>query len=179
MCTGLPVCLVVLSIVLPLVAVACDSHPAGYSLVFADEFNGTALDRGAWCTRYIYGGGPTPQMPDPACQRNGDGTLDFLNDEQERYVDTNVDGQKMHVVARSVLSLRATKTRSDGYASYESAMIRSKRLFRPTATRSYYITARVRMPDVVGTWPAFWLNSDRRADGTTTWPPEIDIFDGA
>ena len=119
-------------------------------------------------------------MPDAACTRNGEGTLDFLNDEQQRYVDTNRLSQPMHVVSDGVLSLRATRTRTDdGYATYESAMIRSKQTFRPTATRSYYITAQVLLPDVVGTWPAFWLNSDRRADGTTTWPPEIDIFEGA
>jgi beta-glucanase (GH16 family) len=176
--TVLPIALLAL---LPLLAASCqrpDSHPSGYSLVFSDEFNGTSLDRARWCTRYIWGGGPTPQA-DPACTRNGDGNLDFLNDEQQRYVDTNRNGEQMHVVGNGKLSLRATKTRNDGWASYESAMIRSKEVFRPTSTTSYYITARVRMPDVVGTWPAFWLNSDRRPDGSTTWPPEIDIFDGA
>mgnify|MGYP006199265831 CR=1 FL=1 len=174
----LPIALLAL---LPLLAASCqrpDSHPSGYSLVFSDEFNGTSLDRARWCTRYIWGGGPTPQA-DPACTRNGDGNLDFLNDEQQRYVDTNRDGESMHVVGNGKLSLRATKTRNDGWASYESAMIRSKQVFRPTSTTSYYIAARVRMPDVVGTWPAFWLNSDRRPDGSVTWPPEIDIFDGA
>lgn len=176
--TVLPVALLAL---LPLLAASCqrpDNHPGGYSLVFSDEFNGTSLDRARWCTRYIYGGGPTPQA-DPACTRNGDGNLDFLNDEQQRYVDTNRNGEPMHVVGNGKLSLRATKTRNDGWASYESAMIRSKQVFRPTSTTSYYIAARVRMPDVVGTWPAFWLNSDRRPDGSVTWPPEIDIFDGA
>jgi beta-glucanase (GH16 family) len=168
---------VMLAALLPLVLVACDSHPAGYELVFSDEFDGTQLDRSAWCTRYIYGGGPAPQ-PDPQCQRNGDGNLDFLNDEQQRYVDTNRNGEQMHVLRDGVLSLRATRTRNDPYASYESAMIRSKATFRPTGSTSYYITARVRLPDVRGTWPALWLNSDRRADGTTTWPPEIDIFEG-
>ena len=34
-----------------------DHHPAGYSLVFGDEFNVTALDRSRWCTRYAYAGG--------------------------------------------------------------------------------------------------------------------------
>ena len=156
-----------------------DFHPAGYQQVFADEFDGTELDRDTWCTRYIYGGGATA-VTDPACSRNGDGTLDFLNDEQQRYVDTNRRGERMHVVAGGVLQLRATRTRTnDSWASYESAMIRSKELFRPTASRSYYLTARVRLPDVVGTWPAFWLNSDRRSNGSTTWPPEVDILEGA
>ena len=154
-----------------------DSAPDGYGVVFADEFDGSQLDRSAWCTRYIYGGGPTPQT-DPACGRNGDGNLDFLNDEQQRYVDTNSRGEQMHVLGDGYLRLRATKTRNDSWAAYESAMIRSKRTFRPSASTSYYVTARVRLPDVKGTWPALWLNSDRRADGSTTWPPEIDILEG-
>jgi hypothetical protein len=45
-------------------------------------------------------------VPDPARQRNGDGNLDFLNDEQQRYVDTNRNGQAMHVEAGGTLSLR-------------------------------------------------------------------------
>lgn len=157
-----------------------DFHPSGYTLWFSDEFNGTQLDRTTWCTRYIYGGGPAPQLPDPECQRNGEGTLDFLNDERQRYVDTNRSGQTMHVVQNGVLTLRATKTRTnDTYASYESAMIRSKRTLAPSSSTSYYLTARVRMPDVKGSWPAFWLNPDRKADGRIDWPPEIDIFEGA
>ena len=157
-----------------------DTHPAGYTLVFSDEFEGTDLDRSRWCTRYVYGGGRALQVPDSACQVRGDGTLDFLNDEQQRYVDFNRNGEPLHVVADGVLSLRATRTRlDDNYATYEAAMLRSKQTFRPSASVSYYLTARVRLPSVIGTWPAFWLNPDRRPDGTTNWPPEIDIFEGA
>jgi beta-glucanase (GH16 family) len=152
--------------------------PDGYDeVVFADEFDGGELDRGTWCTRYIYGGGATP-VDDPECARNGEGTLDFLNDEQQRYVDTNRDGEAMHVVRDGVLSLRATATGYDDYAAYQSAMIRSKFTFEPDADTSYYVTSRVRMPNVQGTWPAFWLNPDRNANGRTTWPPEIDILEG-
>jgi hypothetical protein len=157
-----------------------DYHPTGYSLTFQDEFSGTQLNRSLWCTRLIYGGGPALQVPDSQCASNGTGTLDFLNDEQQRYVDTNRSGQTMHVVSDGVLSLRATRTRTnDSYAQYESAMIRSKRTFVPTTTRSYYLTARVRLPNVRGSWPAFWLLGDRSADGSLNWPPEIDIFEGA
>lgn len=155
-----------------------DHHPAGYTLWFNDEFDGTQLDRTAWCTRYIYGGGASPQLPDPECQRNGEGTLDFLNDEQQRYVDTNRSGQTMHVVENGTLSLRATKTRTDSWASYEAAMIRSKRTFAPNSDNSYYVTARVMLPNVRGTWPALWLNPDRDANGRLSWPPEIDILEG-
>lgn len=153
--------------------------PAGYELVFADEFSGTELDRSLWCTRYVYGGGAPAQVRDPECQRNGDGTADQLNDELQRYVDYNSRGERLHVVADGVLTLRATKTGTRSGSPYEAAMIRSKYLFKPTADTTYFVTARVKLPNVRGTWPALWLNSDRRPDGTLNWPPEIDIFEGA
>lgn len=158
---------------------ASDFHPSGYELVFEDEFDGDELNRRVWCTRYIYGGGAKPQIVDPECQRGGGGTADALNDEKQRYVDFNARDERMHVVTSGVLHLRATKTGRNARAPYESAMLRSKRVFAPTADTSYYITARVKLPKVRGTWPAFWLNSDRKADGTANWPPEIDIFEGA
>jgi len=159
---------------------ANDFHPAGYTLSFSDEFGGTQLDRTQWCTRYVYGGGPRLQLADAECQLNGDGTLDFLNDEQQRYVDTNRSGEIMHVVSGGVLTLRATRTRAgETYAAYEAAMIRSKKTYQPSATTSYYLTTRVKLPNVIGTWPAFWLSGDRRSSGAVEWPPEIDIFEGA
>lgn len=152
-----------------------DFHPAGYRLVFAEEFEGNALDRGQWCTRYIYAGGPAVQTPDPACTPDGKGTLDFLNDEAQRYRDVDVKGKPLHEVGGGRLTLVATK--SPELDHYESAMIRSKRLFKPEPTKSLYLTARVRLPSIRGTWPAFWLNSDRDAQGKLAWPPEIDIFE--
>ncbi len=152
-----------------------------FSLFIDDEFNGTSLDRSKWCTRYVYGGGAPLQIPDPACIGPGgwNGTADFLNDEQERYVDFNMLGETMHVEAGGTLTLRSTKTRSDTYASYESAMIRSKVEFKPTTTTSYYVIARLKLPNVIGTWPAMWLNGGFGTGTTTSWPPEIDIFEGA
>ena len=105
------------------------------------------------------------------------GTLDFLNNEQQRYVDTNTRGETMHVLKDGVLSLRATKTRSDSYASYEAAMIRSKLSFKPDANTSFYIASRVRLPNVKGTWPALWLASGFGNNGELVWPPEIDIVE--
>ncbi|MGB3621378.1 MAG: glycoside hydrolase family 16 protein [Ketobacter sp.] len=154
----------------------------GYDqLVFNDEFDGSDLDRNLWCTRYVYGGGPSLQIPDDSCQPvTGAGTLDFLNDERQRYVDYNRSGESMHVVNEGALKLRATATRTnDSYAGYESAMIRSKANFKPDSSNSYFIVARVKLPNVVGTWPAFWINSDLDANGNGAWPPEIDIFEGA
>jgi hypothetical protein len=171
-----------------------DHHPAGMGLVFGDEFDGTALDRSAWCTRYQYGGGAALQggFNDSACTAAGGGTLDYLNDEQERFRDVTTHlpdgrgtplppgqaGDPLHVVSGGFLSLRATRTGADaGYARYEAGMIRSKREFKPSANESLYLTARVRLPDVKGSWPAFWLAPGMRA-GSSQWPPEIDIFEG-
>jgi beta-glucanase (GH16 family) len=154
---------------------------SGYTMVFSDEFNGTSLDRTKWCTRYVYGGGAPLQIPDTGCTGPDGfaGTLDFLNDEQQRYVDTNTKGEAMHVESAGTLKMRATKTRTDTYASYESSMIRSKVQFKPSATTSYYILSRVRLPNVKGTWPAMWFSCGFGATSQIMWPPEVDIFEGA
>lgn len=127
---------------------ALPSHAAGFSLVFRDEFNGTTLDRDKWATRYIY----------------ADGTMDHLNDEQQRFRDSG-----NHVVKDGYLSLVA---KALGGGKYASGMIRS----RETFYYGYY-EARVLLPTARGVWPAFWLNSDYDADGRLQWPPEIDVFE--
>lgn len=156
-----------------------DFHPEGYKLVFSDEFNGDKLDRNLWCTRYIYGGGAPAQIADSQCQRAGGGTRDRLNDEKQRYVDSNTAGEPLHEQRDGVLTLIATMTGKSEAFPFESAMVRSKKTFRPDTNISYYITARVWLPRVRGTWAAFWLNSDYNADGKLSWPPEIDIFEAA
>lgn len=127
--------------------------PAGYTLAFNDEFNGTTLDRTKWHTRFIY----------------NSGTSDRMHDEKQRYRDND-----NHRVADGVLSLVARKVRSDdpNGINYESGMIRSD-----WTTRYGYFEARVKMPGGVGVWPAFWLNSDVSETGRLAWPPEIDIFE--
>jgi beta-glucanase (GH16 family) len=155
-----------------------DHRPAGFTLIFADEFDGSALDRSKWCTRYAWGGGPSLQVADSQCTRSdGGGTLDFLNDEQQRYRDLNARGEPLHVVSGGTLKLRATKTGPAGWAPYEAAMIRSKLEFRPNATTSYYMTARMKLPSALGTWPAMWLVGGWGTNNQTQWPPEIDILE--
>lgn len=153
-----------------------DFAPAGFQILMADEFSGQSLDRSKWCTRLPWGGGDTPQVQDDACLGlDSAGTLDFLTDEQQRYRDFNTAGEPLHVVSGGTLSLVATRTRNDAYAAYESAMIRSKVEFQPTAATSYYVTARVKLPNVRGTWPAMWI-----VDGLTQTNgdlPEIDILE--
>ncbi len=98
-------------------------------------------------TRYIY--------------KNG--TLDFLNDEWQRYRDS-----RNHVFGPDGLSLVARLTdKGMQRGAIESGMLRS----RWTGEFGYY-EARVRVPRARGAWPAFWLNPQ-----DMTWPPEIDIFE--
>jgi beta-glucanase (GH16 family) len=127
--------------------------PAGYALVFNDEFNGAALNRQKWFTRYIY----------------SSETLDRLNDENQRYTD---DGTQR--VAGGVLYLTAKKQKLSRVSgvNYESGMIRSD-----FTLRYGFLEARVKMPGGLGVWPAFWLNSDVSEDGKLSHPPEIDIFE--
>ncbi len=170
-----------------------DHHLPGYRLISHDEFGGTALDRSAWCTRYQYDGGPALEVPDPECLGKDPttgttlGTLDTLGgdgtrqgQESEVYRDVNADGTRMHTEQHGYLTLHATATRpGEPYLKYESAMIRSKREFQPTAGHPLYLTARLKQPDVLGTWPAFWL-AGGYGDGHVRppWPPEIDILEG-
>ena len=127
--------------------------PAGYTLAFNDEFNGTTLNRAKWHTRMIY----------------NNGTTDRMHDEKQRYRDND-----NHQVANGVLSLVARKvsTTDANGINYESGMIRSD-----WTTRYGYFEARVKMPPGKGVWPAFWLNSDVSETGRLSWPPEIDIFE--
>ncbi len=158
-----------------------DFHPASYTeLLFADEFNGDALDRSKWCTRFSWGGGTTaPQVEDPECTPFvGQGNLDFVNDEWQRYRDVNIDGEPLHVLSNGVIALRATKNNSNpGDLSFEGAMLRSKLNIRPEGSQRYYITARVRLPSARGTWPMIWLAPDLDENGVANWPPEIDILE--
>jgi beta-glucanase (GH16 family) len=125
---------------------------ANWKIVFEDNFDGHALDRSTWFTRYIY----------------NNGKQDHLNDEQQRFRDGG-----HHVQSDGTLKLIATKVHDDGRkAAYESGMIRSRFTFRYG-----YVEGRIKVPSGNGMWSSFWLNSDYGPNGRLNWPPEIDIFE--
>ncbi|MGB7299933.1 MAG: hypothetical protein WBD34_11480 [Burkholderiaceae bacterium] len=158
-----------------------DYVPAGYSLFFGDEFTGTSLDRSVWCTRMPWGNGTPLQVPDAECTTlTGLGYGDFANiDENQRFRDINTLGEDLHVVNNGTLKLRATNTADHFYTSYEAGALRSKQTFRAENGTSYYVTTRVKLPNILGSWPAFFLNPSTEPDGVVQWPPEIDIFEAA
>jgi O-antigen/teichoic acid export membrane protein/beta-glucanase (GH16 family) len=137
----------------PVTSWAASYVPPGYGLVFNDEFSGTALNAQKWFTRYIY----------------ASETLDRLNDENQRYADNG-----NHRLAGGVLSLVATRAKlsKPSGLNYESGMIRSD-----FTLRYGFFEARVKMPSGVGTWAAFWINSDVSERGRLGHPPEIDFFE--
>jgi hypothetical protein len=147
-----------------------DQIAPSYVPVWSDEFPITwvdstnhqhsGLNTDKWWTRYIY----------------NNGTLDYLNNETERYREN-----KNHVINHStvqpvLLNQYATmhltaKLGADG-TTLESGMLRSKRTFI-----GGYFEAMMRLPPGLGVWPAFWLNSAARSDGALRWPPEFDIME--
>jgi beta-glucanase (GH16 family) len=61
--------------------------------------------------------------------------------------------------------------------TYPSGMIRSKELFDLAGGAGFYFEARAKVPGGQGSWPGFWLASDKRPNGSLAWPPEIDIME--
>lgn len=119
-------------------------------LLFADEFDGTALDRTKWSVI-----GP-----------------DFwVNDEQQAYIDRpeviTVRGGSLFLTPRYVPGADRHPTRQ---ADFASGRIVTQGKFDFTYGRA---EARIRMPDAQGVWPAFWLLGNGR------WPAtgEIDIME--
>jgi beta-glucanase (GH16 family) len=128
---------------------AVSGPPAGWVQVFADEFDGAALDPTVWQPDRS---GPLAGIPfnpvpedawfDPGNVTVDDGSLVFTVEEEER----RLEG------------------RSYGYSS---GMVQSNAAIPLQPAR--YVEARIRFPECPGCWPAFWLHPLDR------WPPEIDI----
>lgn len=139
------------------------SGVAAGPLVFADEFDGAALDTDAWATCYSYA------APGTNCTNAGN-TGNFL--EAQCHTPRNVS------VGAGVLRLTARLERSSCQGltkAFTSGMVQAR---NSPADRLYgYFEARIRIgaPNSasVGFWPAFWLTPHQ--DGR--WPPEIDVFE--
>ena len=132
-----------------------------WTMIFHDEFNGTALDTSKWTTCYFnfkVGNG---------CDHN-QGELELYQPDQV-------------FVSNGTLKLRAdrrTVLASNGKTyNYTSGMISTgPTTFNSNDTRfafQYgYMEMRAKVPDGTGLWPAFWtLPTD------LSWPPEIDVFE--
>lgn len=143
-------------LVFPLVAACATTptvsmaEPAPRALLFSDEFEGNALDRAKWSVI---------------------GTEFWVNDEQQAYIDRPdvlaVDNGHLVLTPRYAPGADPLARRK---ADFVAGRIESKGKFDFTYGRA---EARIRMPDAVGVWPAFWLL------GNGAWPTtgEIDVME--
>ncbi len=133
--------------------------PTDGTLLFADEFNSGALDRDKWIVI-----GP-----------------DFwVNNEQQTYIDSpdtvrflpegEVEGADGGVLLLQPNYRKDVPTPDGRKSDFVSGRIETRGKFDFTYGRA---TARIKMPDAVGVWPAFWLL------GNGGWPNtgEIDIME--
>lgn len=123
---------------------------ATWSLVYADEFNGTSLDTSRW----IAVNGPAN-----------------INSELQYYTPEDVYVQNGSLVLR-------TQKRSFGGRGYSSGEVRSGN--NVTVTRGSAVEWRTRIPRGKGIWPANWLVStacDGINGCGSAWPPEIDVME--
>jgi beta-glucanase (GH16 family) len=136
-----------------------DATPEFGRLIFADEFNSGSLDRSRW---------------------NVVGPEFWVNNEQQAYVDSPhsirflpegaVPGSDGGVLVLQPRFSAGFATPARRTADFISGRIDTRGKFEFTHGRA---AARIRMPDAVGVWPAFWLL------GTGKWPDtgEIDIME--
>ena len=138
---------------------------AGWELIWADEFDGTALDRTKW-------------TPEVSCWGGG-------NSERQCYTDR----PENIAIEGGMLLLKAKKERFAGPArppeiaerdnptlvqSHTSGKVRTIGLH---AWRYGRIEARAKVPAGQGTWPAIWMMPNESAYGPWPRSGEIDILE--
>lgn len=127
--------------------------PEGYTLVWADEFNGGPSLSSDWVAENWPAG--------------------YVNNELQTYTSRPVDGKSTLVVENGFLNINCFKA-SDGkiYSGRVNA--------RPSTGWLYgYFEARINLPSGKGTWPAFWMMPSNVDWNTNPWPKcgEIDIME--
>ena len=123
--------------------------PAGWVQVFADDFDGTSLDRSVW-------------QPDRSGDKAGEPFNPVIEDGWFNPDDVSVSHGSLLLTVGG--DGRTIHGRSYGHSS---GMVQSNAAIPLTPTR--YLEARIRFPECSGCWPAFWMVPVDR------WPPEIDI----
>lgn len=131
------------------------SYSPSFQLVWADEFNGTALDTKNW--QPMIGDGTAYGIPGW-----GNSELQYYTD---RKSNLNVTNGLLHIVARR---------ENFGGKQYTSARLRTLGKFDPRYGR---IEARIKVPAGQGLWSAFWMLPSKSKYGTWASSGEIDILE--
>lgn len=127
--------------------------PAGWSLVWADEFDGDALDDTKW----------TLQIGDGCPALCG-----FGNNELQLYTADN------HEVSGGTLKITARREVSGTDATYTSTRMNTQGKAFWTYGR---YEARIKLPVGQGIWPAFWMFFEEDTYGGWAASGEIDIME--
>lgn len=135
--------------------------PSGYSLAWSDEFDGTSLDESAWSYQIGNGMGDT-----------GNGNWGWGNNEQQCYEKENT------TVADGLLTIKAKKESVSywgGNYQYTSSRLRT---YQKKSFTYGYFEAKIKLPEVTGLWPAFWMLPEENFNNRG-WPTngEIDIME--
>jgi len=144
------------AIIACLVGVLDGSAQAQYSLFFADEFDGLAIDTSIW--EHQIGDGSDYGLP-PGWGNNE--LQYYTSDTFNAYV---FDGS-LHIVAREA---------SIGGYDYTSARLRTKNALDFRYGR---IEARIKLPRGQGFWPAFWMLPTNSPYGGWAASGEIDVME--
>jgi hypothetical protein len=152
--------------------------PAGYHLVFGDDFDDANVGR---INENATGGKPGA----PAWRsRYHQDRFTVINQEKQIYMDPAFAGKADHPlgvqpfsIADGMLTIAANRADPETVSphilnfKYTSGCITSEL----THWQTYgYFEMRAKLPVGKGFWPAFWL-----LPKAEHWPPEIDIFEGA
>ncbi|HSD83586.1 MAG TPA: glycoside hydrolase family 16 protein [Anaerolineae bacterium] len=151
-------------------------------LTFSDEFSGTTLNHNTWATEYGFDTDCVVDTPPPPatptyCNRSN-------NDEKEWYVDDapRVENGVLKLEARKECLSDQSSTNYPPYSCdnfpYLSGMVSTHDRF----SQLYgYFEARIKLLDIQGFWPAFWLIPQLphppSPDIEFFWPPEVDIME--
>jgi beta-glucanase (GH16 family) len=122
-----------------------------WTLIFSDDFDGTALDTRTWSTCYWWEASPGAGCSHPS------------NQELQWHLPDEV------LVEHGTARLRAQRRSVNDY-DYTAGMISSEGTF---GFQYGYIEIRARLPSGQGFWSAFWTMPDTR----DVWPPEIDVLE--
>lgn len=137
-----------------------DHAPAGYTLVFSDEFD--------------VGSMPDPTKWDYATERNAEG---WFNQEKQYYAKARPENSRIEN-GKLIIEAHAEMLDPAKYKDWSGQKYTSARLLtRGKASWAYgFFEIRAKLPCGVGTWPAIWTLPE---DPTVKWPNggELDIME--
>ncbi|NND90722.1 MAG: family 16 glycosylhydrolase [Granulosicoccus sp.] len=131
-----------------------------YELIFADEFNGNALDTSKWNTAYLWG-------PDLVINSEEQYYVDIINEPDFGFNPFTFDGNHLTINSIKTPPALAAKARNQPYLS---GVITSYDALKFTYG---YVETRAKVTYGRGYWPAFWLLNAFYVDDK----PEIDIME--